>query len=126
MAHASKGLKRLTNEELLDKHRAMLAEEEAAGKAEIWFISQVVEGKPETARVVYLLTFGPAHCQLMIGQLGLRMPNASMQMSVVDYVPKDEHFGVSLTRQEVRDVEAVAIPKARAGIPKIYWATLDN
>lgn len=120
---ASEGLRILTTEELLDKHLAMLAEEEAAGKAEIWFISQVVEGKPETARVVYLLTFGPAHCNQMIGQLGLRMPNASVMMSVVDYVPEDEYFGVPLTRQEVRDVEAVAIKKAQGR--KIYIATVD-
>lgn len=123
MSERVKGLKRLTDEELLDKHRAMLAEEEAAGKAEIWFISQVVEGKPETARVVYLLAFGPAHCQQMIGLLGLRIPGASSMMSVVDYEPEDEHFGVLLTRQEVRDVEAVAIKKAQGR--KIYIATVD-
>lgn len=91
----------MTPEQIREREKAMLLDEQRAGKLNIWFISQVVPGKPETARCCYVRALGFFHAMRTMHALGLYVPGTEAQATdMEDESPPLTSIGVLMTREE--------------------------
>lgn len=110
----------MSNEEILAKHMEML-QQESSNREGVWFVSQVVPGKPETARACYVIARGPAEANQLVHTFKLYIEGSESFIQEVDYVPDDDDFFKLLTREQVMEAEKRAFAKIR----KIYVANVD-
>lgn len=100
-----------SNAAISERIRETALLEQRQGVESMWFISQVVSGKPETARACYVWARGYTLAIFTSKALGLHIEGSESLAMDIDYIPPTDKIGILLTRDEVRAIEAGPVQK---------------